>query len=35
MTTTEGRPITTSLSGDFKVRDLSLATFGRKEIELA
>jgi adenosylhomocysteinase len=35
MTTTEGRPITTSRSGDFKVRDLALATFGRKEIELA
>ncbi len=33
MTTTV--PTRTDLSGDFKVADLSLATFGRKEIELA
>jgi adenosylhomocysteinase len=33
MTTTV--PTRTALSGDFKVADLSLATFGRKEIELA
>ncbi|MGZ6909777.1 MAG: adenosylhomocysteinase [Acidimicrobiia bacterium] len=36
MTTTEARPDTGhSESGDFKVADLSLAEFGRKEIELA
>ncbi len=35
MTTTEPRPDVTGLSGDYKVADLTLNTFGRKEIELA
>jgi adenosylhomocysteinase len=35
MTTTEPRSVATDLSGDYKVADLSLNTFGRKEIELA
>ena len=35
MTTTASNPASTAFSGDFKVADLSLAPFGRKEIELA
>ncbi|HEX5616437.1 MAG TPA: adenosylhomocysteinase, partial [Acidimicrobiia bacterium] len=35
MTTTESASAPTSFSGDFKVADLSLAEWGRKEIELA
>ena len=35
VTDTEDRRAATGLSGDFKVKDLSLAAFGRKEIELA
>ncbi len=35
MTTTSAAPAVSSLGSDFKVADLSLAAFGRKEIELA
>jgi adenosylhomocysteinase len=35
MTTTDASMATTPTTGDFKVADLSLAEFGRKEIELA
>ena len=35
MTTTAPNATPTAFSGDFKVADLSLATFGRKEIDLA